>query len=157
MAADADHVGATVRSNSDRARRRRARGGGLGLVPGFVYVLILYIVGRFIIPDARATLVDIWGYQLSWVEVLLFTAAIVAMTEEIKVAKPGINNTAEVLLMGAIAVIQLLLFALGAAKVLVLGIFNNTEFLLLTLINLAQTAVAYQINAATLMRTISSS
>jgi len=60
-------------------------------VPGFLYVLILYIVGRFIIPDARATLFDIWGYQLSWVEVLLFTAAIVAMTEQIKVAKryPG--------------------------------------------------------------------
>ena len=157
MAADAHRIGATARSNSDRARRRRASGGGLSLVPGFVYVLILYIVGRFIIPDARATLFDIWGYQLSWVEVLLFTAAIVAMTEEIKVAKPGINNTAEVLLMGAIAVIQIVLFALGAAKVLVLGIFNNTEFLLLTLINLAQTAVAYQINAATLMRTISSS
>ena len=157
MAADPDRVGATIRSNSDRAHRRRARGGGLGLVPGFVYVLILYIVGQFIIPDARATLFDIWGYQLSWVEVLLFTAAIVAMTEQIKVAKSGINNTAEVLLMGAIAIIQVLLFALAAAKVLVLGIFNNTEFLLLTLINLAQTAVAYQINAATLMRTISSS
>jgi hypothetical protein len=99
--ADADRVGATVRSNSDRAHRRRARGGGLGLVPGFVYVFILYIVGRFTIPDARATLFDIWGYQLSWVEVLLFTAAIVAMTEQIKVAKSGINNTTEVLLMGA--------------------------------------------------------
>ena len=155
--ADADGVGATIRSNSDRARHRRARGGGLGLVPGFVYVLILYIVGQFIIPDARATLFDIWGYQLSWVEVLLFTAAIVAMAEQIKVAKSGINNTTEVLLMGAIAVIQSLLFALAAAKVLVLGIFNNTEFLLLTLINLAQTAVAHKINAATLMRTISSS
>ena len=55
-------------------------------MPGFLYVLILYIVGRFIIPDARATLFDIW-----------FTAAIVAMTEQIKVAKSGINNTAEVL------------------------------------------------------------
>ena len=103
-------------------------------MPGFLYVLILFIVGRFIIPDARATLFDIWGYQLSWVEVLLFTAAIVAMTEQIKVAKSGINNTAEVLLMGAIAIIQVLLFALAAAKVLVLRIFNNTEFLLLTLI-----------------------
>jgi hypothetical protein len=79
------------------------------------------------------------------------------MAEQIKVAKPGINNTTEVLLMGAIAIIQLLLFALGAAKVQVLGIFDNTEFLLPTLINLAQTAVAYQINSATLMRTISSS
>ena len=52
-------------------------------MPGFLYILILFIVGRFIIPDARATLFDIWGYQLSWVEVLL----------------------------GAIAVIQVLLFA----------------------------------------------
>ena len=59
--------------------------------------------------------------------------------------------------MGAIAIIQLLLFALAAAKVQALGIFDNTEFLMLTLINLAQTAVAYQINSATLMRTISSS
>jgi hypothetical protein len=97
------------------------------------------------------------GYQFSWVEVLLFTAAIVAMAEQVKVAKPGINNTAEVFLIGTIAVIQLLLFALAAAKVLVLGLFDSTEFLLLTLINLAQTAVAHQINASTLMRTISSS
>jgi hypothetical protein len=48
------------------------------------------------------------------------------------------------------------LFALGAAKVQSLAIFDNTEFLLLTIINMAQTAVAYQINSATLMRTISS-
>jgi hypothetical protein len=157
MAADADHVSATVGSDADRAHRRRPKVGVLGLVPGFVYILILYIIGRFVFPDPRASLFDVWGYRLSWVEVLLFAAAIVAMTEQVKVAKPGINNTAEVLLMGATAVIQILLFALGAAKVPILGIFDNTEFLLLTLINLAQTAVAYQINAATLMRTISSS
>jgi len=34
--------------------------------------------------------------------------------------------------------------------------FNNAEFLLLTVINVAQTVVAFHINAATLMRTISS-
>ena len=79
------------------------------------------------------------------------------MAEQIKVARPGFNNTTEVLLMGAIAIIQLLLFALGAAKVEALSSFNTTEFLILTVINLAQTAVAYQINAATLMRTIASS
>jgi hypothetical protein len=157
MAADADHVGATVRSGSDRAHRRRPGGSILGVVPGFVYILLLYILGQFIFPDPRASLFDIGGYRLSWVEVLLFAAAIVAMAEQVKVAKPGINNTTEVLLMGAIAVVQILLFALGAAKVPILNIFDNTEFLLLTLINLAQTAVAYQINAATLMRTISSS
>jgi hypothetical protein len=56
--------------------------------------------------------------------------------------------------MGAIAIIQVVLFALAAAKVQSLAIFDNTEFLLLTIINMAQTAVAYQINSATLMRTI---
>lgn len=156
MAADAN-LGATVRSDSGRAYRRRPRWGVLGLLPGFIYILLLYVVGQFVFPDPRLPLFDIWGYQLSWVEVLLFAAAIVAMVEQVKVAKPGINNTTEVLLMGAIAVVQILLFALGAAKVPLLSIFNNTEFLLLTLINLAQTAVAHQINAVTLMRTISSS
>jgi len=86
----------------------------------------------------------------------LFTGAIVAMAEQVKVAKPGINNTTDVLLIGATAIIQILLFALAAAKVPILGIFNSTEFLLRTLIKLTHTAVAYQINAATLMRTISS-
>jgi hypothetical protein len=155
MATDAGHVGAAVAADSDHHHRRR--GGALRFVPGFVYILLLYIIGRFIFSDPRASLFDILGYRLSWVEVLLVAAAIVAMAEQVKVAKPGINNTTEVLLMGATAIIQILLFALGAAKVEALGIFNNTEFFLLTLINVAQTAVAYQINSATLMRTISSS
>ena len=157
MAADADHVEAAVVRDSDRARRRRPRGGVLGYLPGFVYILILYIIGKLVLSDPRAILFDILGYKLAWVEVLLLAAAIVAMAEQVKVAKPGVNNTTEVLFMGAIAIIQLLLFALAAAKVQILGIFDNTEFLILTLINLAQTAVAYQINSATLMRTISSS
>jgi hypothetical protein len=126
------------------------------VVPGFFYILIVYIIGKYFFPDPRATLFDFFGYRLSWVEVLITAAAIMAMAEQIKVAKPGINNTTEVLLMGLIAIVQVLLFALGAAKVSGLAMFNNTEFLLLTFINLAQTAVAYQINSATLMRTISS-
>lgn len=136
----------------DRLPRRR---GASSLIPGFFYILILYIAGRYFFPDPRATLFDYLGYKLSWVEVLMVAAAIMAMAEQIKVAKPGINNTAEVLLMGLIALVQVLLFALGAAKVPALAMFDNTEFLLLTLINLAQTAVAYQINSATLVRTIS--
>jgi hypothetical protein len=127
----------------------------LSVVPGFFYILILYIIGAYVITDPRATLFDVLGYRLSWVEVLLTAAAIMAMAEQIKVAKPGINNTIEVLLMGLIAIVQILLFALSAANVPALAMFNTTEFLLLTLINVAQTAVAYQINSATLMRTIS--
>jgi hypothetical protein len=155
MPGDAGYAETAVVSGSDRARRRRR--GFFGYLPGFVYILILYVIGKFVFSDPRATLFDILGYRLAWVEVLLLAAAIVSMAEQLKVASPGINNTTEVLYIGAIAIIQLLLFTLAAAKVEVLSIFDNTEFLLLTLINLAQTAVAYQINSATLMRTISSS
>ena len=42
---------------------------------------------------------------------------------------PAVNNTTEVLLMGAIAIIQVVLFALAAAKVQSLAMFDNTEFL----------------------------
>jgi hypothetical protein len=149
-------VDVAVVRDADRAHAR-GRGGLLGLIPGFVYILIAYVIGKSVFPDPRAPLFNILEYRISWVEILLVAAAIVAMAEQIKVAKPGINNTTEVLLMGAIAIVQLLLFALGAAKVEALGIFDTTEFLILTVINLAQTAVAYQINAATLMRTIASS
>ena len=148
----AHHVDAAVVSDSDRAHYRKSR--SLGLIPGFVYILGLFIFGQLFFSDPRATLFDLGGYRIAWVEVLLVAAAIMAMAEQIKVASPGVNNTTEVLLMGAIAIIQVVLFALAAAKVQSLAIFDNTEFLLLTIINMAQTAVAYQINSATLMRTI---
>ena len=152
--ADTGHMDAAVVSDADRGRHRKSR--LLGLIPGFVYILALFIFGQLFFSDPRAILFDFGGYRLAWVEVLLVTAAIMAMAEQIKVAIPGVNNTTEVLFMGAIAIIQVVLFALAAAKVQSLAIFDNTEFLLLTIINVAQTAVAYQINAATLMRTISS-
>jgi hypothetical protein len=148
----AHNVDAAVVSDSDRAHYRKSR--FLGLIPGFVYILALFIFGQIFFADPRATLFDFGGYRIAWVEVLLVAAAVMAMAEQIKVASPGVNNTTEVLLMGAIAIIQVVLFALAAAKVQSLAIFDNTEFLLLTIINMAQTAVAYQINSATLMRTI---
>ena len=150
------HVDAAVVSDADKGRHHR-KGRFLGLIPGFVYILLLFILGQMFFSDPRAILFHVGRYQLAWVEVLLVAAAIMAMAEQIKVAIPGVNNTTEVLLMGLIAIIQVVLFSLAAAKVHGLEMFDNTEFLLLTIINVAQTAVAYQINAATLMRTISSS
>jgi hypothetical protein len=152
---DAEHIEPAVVSESDVARRRR-RSRSLRYLPGFTIILLLFILGQFIFPDPRATLFDAGGYRITWVEVLLVAAAIIAMAEQIKVAEPGVNNITEVLLMGAVVVVQIVLFALAAAKVPGLSIFANTEFLLLTIINLAQTIVAFQINAATLMRTIAS-
>jgi hypothetical protein len=148
---DPNHLDPAVISEADVGRRRKT---SRSAFPGFILVLALFIVGQLVFKDPRATLFNIGGYKLAWVEVLLVAAAIMAMAEQIKVATPGVNNTREVLFMGAIAVAQIVLFALAAAKVQALAIFDNTEFLLLTIINTAQTAVAYQINAATLMRTI---
>jgi hypothetical protein len=152
--ANTGHMDAAVVSDADRERHRKSH--LIGLIPGFVYILALYIFGQLFFSDPRAIVFDFGGYRLAWVEVLLVAAAIMAMAEQIKVATPGVNNTTEVLFMGAIAIIQVVLFALAAAKVQSLAIFDTTEFLLLTIINIAQTAVAYQINSATLMRTITS-
>ena len=123
-------------------------------IPGFLYILALFVAGRFIFADPRATLVQ-WGeYHLSWVEILMVGAAMMAMAEQLRVSYPGVDNTIEAILMGAMAVVQVLLFALGAAGVKPLAIFNNTEFLMLTLISVTQAIVATLINARTLRRTI---
>jgi hypothetical protein len=71
-----------------------------------------------------------------------------------KVSHPGIDNTIEAILMAAIAAVQVLLFALGAAGVRALGMFNNTEFLLLTLISMTQAVIGILINARTMRRSI---
>jgi hypothetical protein len=130
------------------------RGGPLRYIPGFLYILALFVAGKFIFPDPRAVLIQ-WGeYHLSWVEVLMVGAAMVAMAEQLRVSSPGVDNTIDALLMGAMAGVQVLLFALGAAGVAPLAMFNNTEFLMLTLISLTQAIVAVLINARTLRRTI---
>jgi len=147
-----DQVEAAVVGRNDRAR---SGGSFLRFMPGFVFILLLFIVGQLIFADPRKTLFDINGYRLAWVEVLMLAAAIVAMAEQLKVSKPGVNQINEALFIGLAAVVQIVLFTLGAAGVAGFSMFANTEFVLLTLINVAQTVVAFQINAATLMRTIS--
>ena len=153
----------TDERNSDGARASTSaaaylqgtrRANPLKYTPGFFYVLVFFIVGKLIFADPRATLVH-WGeYNLSWVEVLLVGAAMMAMAEQLRVSHPGVDNTIEAIFMGAIASIQVLLFALGAAGVRPLAIFNNTEFLMLTVISMTQAIVAILINARTLRRTI---
>jgi len=84
----------------------------------------------------------------------MVAAAMMAIAEQLKVSHPGIDNTTEAILMATIAGVQVLLFALGAAGVAVLGIFNNTEFLLLTLISMTQAVIGILINARTMRRSI---
>ena len=51
----------------------------------------------------------------------MVAAAMMAIAEQLKVSHPGIDNTTEAILMAAIAGVQVLLFALGAAGVAALG------------------------------------
>jgi hypothetical protein len=126
----------------------------LRYIPGLLYVLALYVAGTFLFPDHRATLIEWRGYSISWTEALLVAAALVALFEQLRVSHPGIDNTVEAILMSAMAGAQVLLFALAAAGVPRLGIFNTAEFGLLTLIGLAQAVVAILINARSLRRSI---
>lgn len=126
----------------------------LRYVPGFAYVLALYVAGTYLFSDPRAPLLAWRGFAVSWIEVLLAAAALVALAEQLRVSHPGVDNTFEAIMMAAMAGAQVLLFALAAAGVGSLAIFGNAEFLLLTLISLAQAVVAILINARTLRRSI---
>lgn len=132
----------------------RRSGGLLKYVPGFLWVLVAYIVGVFAFADPRAALLHWGAYDLSWVEVLLVTAAMVGMSEQMKVSHPGIDNTMEAIAMGGLAGVHVLLFALGAFGVTAFAMFNRTEFLMLTVINMTGAVFALLINARTLRRTI---
>jgi hypothetical protein len=146
--------GALASTSTAAYLRGTRRANPLKYTPGFLYVLVFFIVGKLVFADPRSTLVH-WGeYNISWVEVLLVGAAMMAMAEQLRVSHPGVDNTIEAILMGAIASVQVLLFALGAAGVGPLAIFNNTEFLMLTVISMTQAIVAILINARTLRRTI---
>jgi hypothetical protein len=141
-------------SRATVAEVRGAESNPFKYVPGFVYIVALFIAGKLIFPDPRAVLLQWNGYHLSWVEVLMVGAAMMAVAEQLRVSHPGIDNTIEAILMAAIAGVQVLLFALSVADVRPLGIFNNTEFLMLTLISMTQAIIAILINARTLRRTI---
>ena len=156
MARIDDRSSGGARASAAMAPRvqRTRRADPFKYTPGFLYVLAFFVVGKLIFADPRATLVS-WGeYNLSWVEVVLVAAAMTAMAEQLRVSHPGVDNTIEAILMGAIASLQVLLFALGAAGVRPLALFNNTEFLMLTVISMAQAVIAILINARTLRRTI---
>ena len=94
------------------------------------------------------------GLPADWIVVDIVRIENGQMAEQLRVSHPGVDNTIEAILMGAIASVQVLLFALGAAGVRPLAIFNNTEFLMLTVISMTQAIVAILINARTLRRTI---
>ncbi len=131
-----------------------ALGGAFRYIPLFLFVLILYMIGKPLIHDPNAALHLGPNYTLSWVMVLMVVATVLSLVEQMKVSHPGIDNTMEALLMVAMGVVQLLLFVLGAAGVKGFAVFQNTEFFMLMVISMVAAVVAVLINARTLRRTI---
>jgi hypothetical protein len=132
----------------------RSSGGLLRYIPYFSIVLILYMFMKASGVDAHAT----WGsnpsWAISWGEVLLILAAVLALAEQMKVSHPGIDNTMEALSQVFMGVLQLVLFVLGVAGVVGFGWFNDSGFMMQTFISLSASVVAVMINARTLRRTM---
>jgi hypothetical protein len=139
------------------ASKRRTRK-VLKNIPGFAYVLLIFIMIGAFVPNMREILFTVFGsYSLTWVEVIYLIATFTAMGELLRVSKPGIDNTVEALVMLGIGIVFLLLFVFGAMGVPLLGMFSTTEFLMLVLISGFQIGMAFLINARTLKRTFDTS
>ena len=140
--------------DTHRRPNRRSFFGVLSLVPGFAYVLLMFIAGAYLIKDPRAEFLTLGPFKFSWIEALLTIAAVLSCFEILKVSQPGIDNSGEVLLIGGVAVIQLVLIALSFYEPR-LHIFKSTESISLALINIVQATVAYHVNSRSLIRTFS--
>jgi hypothetical protein len=131
----------------------KGHGGLLHYIPYFLFLLVLYVVVKAMNIDMHAT-VGSGTWAISWGEVFLILAAVLALAEQMKVSHPGIDNTGEALAQVAMGVIQLVLFVLGVAGVVGFHWFNDASFLVQTVISLAASIVAVMINARTLRRTM---
>jgi hypothetical protein len=156
VAADGgDLHAATIPVGNDTVRRHKRVGiaGALSVIPGFAYLLALFVIGALMLADPRATLIEVGPFKLSWVEIILLLSAVIASAEILKVSEPGVDNTGEVIAMGIVAVIQfgLIIASLYDQKFV---IFKTTESLMMLVINSVQTYVAFRINSRSLVRTI---
>lgn len=136
------------------ARDKNQVGRFFAAFPLFAYLLVVFVVLQLTVPDMRANLFHIGKYELTPVELLYISTIIIAMAELLRVSKPGVDNTQEAIFMLLVWIVYLVLFVLGATGMLGLGIFSNTEFVVLTVTSLTQVIVAFLINARTLKRTI---
>jgi hypothetical protein len=150
-----DHQTATIPVGNDTVRSRKQMRilGMLSVIPGFAYILALFVIGALVLPDPRATLIEVGPFKLSWVEIILLLSAVIASVEILKVSEPGVDNTGEVIAMGVVALIQfgLVIASLYDQK---FAIFKTTESLMMLIINGVQTYVAFRINSRSLVRTI---
>lgn len=126
----------------------------LGPIPWFTYVLLLYILGALWFNGPRAILFSVRGEMVTWGEVVVFIAGIVALMEVFKVSKPGVDNAIEVWLIVAFAAVQAVLIALSVAWPEWLWFMQTPENIMLFVLNGVQGFLAQRVNARSLVRTI---
>lgn len=144
----------TVAATSEKASRVKSIGKTiLSWFPGFALVLVVYTILAMSV-DMHSTFAKIGNYKFSWLSCLWLVASMTSIFELLRVSKPGIDNTREAIAMGAIFVVFLVILVLASTGVIGEKTYGTTEFAAMTVISLAQTIVAFMINARTLKRTI---
>src|SRR5436305_1652114 len=100
---DADSDDAAVVNESYRYHGRLASG-LTSFVPAFLPVFLMYLAGYYLFNDPRASWTGDVAFKISWAEIMLVIAALVAISEQYRVSYPGVDNTAEVWMMGGMFV-----------------------------------------------------
>lgn len=124
--------------------------------PGFLWILIAYVIMATTVADMRAPITTIASYSIAWVEVLYILGFFAAILELLKVSRPGDDNTKAALMMTGVLIAYVVLFTLGAAGIPPMTVFATSEFIVLMATSAIQVGMAFRINSATLQRTIGS-
>lgn len=137
-----------------RGSRRSKKTGFVHFFPTYFYLLTLFIGVELLSADVWRPLFTYDKYSISWVVIFILIAALLGIGELLKVTEPGVDNVYEALAILGGAIVYLLLFAFGAtgAKIWIVSfeIFNNTEFLILTLLSGIQAGAAFIFNSRTI-------
>src|SRR3569623_445358 len=97
-------------------------------IPAYLYIIIGYLLLEWAVGDVRTVF-----FVISWVELLYIVGFVVACLELLKVARPGEDNTDDVIIMIIMAVAYLILCFVSVTNTGWLSFFNynHREFYVL--------------------------
>jgi hypothetical protein len=126
---------------------------GLGLVPGFVYLLMFYLIVAAAVQDLNNNFLVLGeNYEFSWLRVINSFNLLVIATGAYHIARSSANKLSDVLVNTMVAGGYLVLFVIGAMGNI--PIFNNIDFLWLMLSSWILSFLAIYINSKMNQRTM---
>ncbi len=132
----------------------------LGNVPYFGYFLVIFMIIEYSVEDVNAVFLTLGYSKLSAVLVLCGLAFFILIADLTRIARPNVNKIWNLIGMAGVAMLYLLLYAVGLVIVLnggtlnLMRIFSTSEFLLFTAATVAESIGAAIILAHTLQRTV---